>query len=160
MNITYNILIFFYLRQKPCSGLTSAKWKLTVIKSGINMLFISCYWNSISTFKDFQIQQLKKSKPDLTLLDDRGKTVSGKKVGFFKFVTQAVDQKAFNYYFFPLVERKIMLFTFKLYRKITKELGGNGRQNGSISTRQFPLTFFHFEKSLRNRIVAHIFATD
>lgn len=68
--------------------------------------------NQLSSFKDFQIQQLKSRRPDLELLSDGVKTFNGKKVGYFKFVTQAVDQKVFNYYFFTILNGKILLFTF------------------------------------------------
>ena len=74
--------------------------------------------SQLASFKDFQIQQLKKSRPDLTILNEGVKTVNGKKVAFFKFVTQAIDQKVFNYYFFTLVDGKILLFTFNCIEKL------------------------------------------
>jgi hypothetical protein len=74
--------------------------------------------NQLVSFKDFQIQQLKTKRPDLELLGNGVKTVNGKKVGYFKFVTQAVDQKVFNYYFFTLVDGKILLFTFNCIEKL------------------------------------------
>lgn len=77
--------------------------------------------NQLSSFKDFQIQQLKKNRPDLELLTDGVKTVNGKKVGYFKFVTQAIDQKVFNYYFFTILNGKILLFTFNCIEKLQKK---------------------------------------
>ncbi len=77
--------------------------------------------NQIVSFKDYQIQQLKAKRPDLNLLSDGVKTVNGKKVGYFKFVTQAVDQKVFNYYFFTIVDGKILLFTFNCIEKLQKK---------------------------------------
>ncbi|MEO6357637.1 MAG: hypothetical protein ABIO56_13470 [Ferruginibacter sp.] len=74
--------------------------------------------SQLASFKDFQIQQLKKSRPDLKLLEDGVKIINEKKVGFFKFVTQAIDQKVFNYYFFTLVDGKILLFTFNCIEKL------------------------------------------
>jgi hypothetical protein len=77
--------------------------------------------NQLSSFKDFQIQQLKNRRPDLELLSDGIKTINGKKVGYFKFVTQAIDQKVFNYYFFTLVNGKILLFTFNCIENLQKK---------------------------------------
>jgi hypothetical protein len=77
--------------------------------------------SQLAVFKDFQIQQLKSRRPDLEILSDGVKTINGKKVGYFKFVTQAVDQKVFNYYFFTLVNGKILLFTFNCIEKLQKE---------------------------------------
>ena len=77
--------------------------------------------SQLASFKDFQIQQLKSKRPDLELLADGVKTINGKKVGYFKFVTQAIDQKVFNYYFFTLVNGKILLFTFNCIEKLQKK---------------------------------------
>lgn len=68
--------------------------------------------SQIAAFKDFQLNQLKKTRPDLEVLEDGVKVVNGKKVGFIKFKTQAIDQKVFNYYFFTVVDGKILLFNF------------------------------------------------
>lgn len=77
--------------------------------------------SQIAAFKDFQIQQLKAKRPDLKLLSEGVKTINGKKVGYFKFVTQAVDQKVFNYYFFCIAEGKVLLFTFNCIESLQKE---------------------------------------
>ena len=77
--------------------------------------------SQLASFKDFQIQQLKSRRPDLELLSEGVKTINGKKVGYFKFVTQAIDQKVFNYYFFTLVNGKILLFTFNCIEKLQKK---------------------------------------
>jgi hypothetical protein len=77
--------------------------------------------SQLASFKDFQIQQLKSRRPDLELLSDGVKTINGKKAGYFKFVTQAIDQKVFNYYFFTLVNGKILLFTFNCIEKLQKK---------------------------------------
>jgi len=74
--------------------------------------------NQLASFKDFQIAQLKKSRPDLKVLEDGVKTINGKKVPYFKFLSQAIDQKVFNYYFFTLVDGKILLFTFNCIEKL------------------------------------------
>jgi len=82
---------------------------------------LSATENQMSAFKDAQLQQLKKNRPDMTVLAEGVKTVNGKKVGYFKFVTQAIDQKVFNYYFFTVVSGKILLFSFNCIEKLQKK---------------------------------------
>lgn len=77
--------------------------------------------SQIAAFKDFQVQQLKNKRSDLNLLGDGVKVVNGKKVGYFKFLTQAIDQKVFNYYFFIIVDGKVLLFTFNCIEKLQKK---------------------------------------
>ena len=74
--------------------------------------------SQIPAFKDYQIKELKSKRPDLNLLSQGVKTINGKQVGYFKFITQAVDQKVFNYYFFSIAEGKILLFTFNCIEKL------------------------------------------
>jgi len=72
----------------------------------------------LAAYKDFQIAQLKKSRTDLQFLGDGVKTVNGKRLGYFKFVSQAIDQKVFNYYFFGIVNGKVLLFNFNCIEKL------------------------------------------
>jgi hypothetical protein len=74
--------------------------------------------SQMASFKDFQMAQLKKSRPELLFLGDGVKTVNGKKLGYFKFLSQAIDQKVFNYYFFTVVDGKILLFSFNCIEKL------------------------------------------
>lgn len=74
--------------------------------------------NQLAAYKDFRIANLKKTRTDITILEDAVKTVNGKKVGVIKFSSQAVDQKIFNYYFFSIVDGKILLFTFNCAEKL------------------------------------------
>lgn len=77
--------------------------------------------NQIASFKDYQIQYLKAKRPDFNLLSEGVKTVNSRKVGYFKFVIQAVDQKVFNYYFFTIEDGKILFFTFNCIEKLQKK---------------------------------------
>jgi len=74
----------------------------------------------LGPFKDFQIAQLKKGKPDFKVLQEGVKTINGKKVGYFKFMSSAPDQNVFNYYFFTIVDGKILFFTFNCIQKLQK----------------------------------------
>ncbi len=77
--------------------------------------------SQLVAYKDFNIDQIKKSRPDFVLLDQGIKNVNGKNLGYFKFETQAIDQKVFNYYFFTTVDGKILLFTFNCIQKLRKQ---------------------------------------
>jgi hypothetical protein len=91
--------------------------------------------SQLASFKDFQIQQIKSRRPDLELVSDGVKMVNGKKVGYFKFVTQAIDQKVFNYFFFTLVDGKVLIFTFNCIEKLQKKWESTADQIvGSLKT--------------------------
>jgi hypothetical protein len=77
--------------------------------------------NDLAAYRDFRIEQLKKSRSDLEIKDKGLKTVNGKKVAYFKFLSQAIDQKVFNYFFFALIDGKVLLFTFNCIEKLQKE---------------------------------------
>jgi hypothetical protein len=68
--------------------------------------------SQLGAFRDFQIQGLKNRRPDINVLDQGLKTINGHKVAWFKFVSQAIDQKVFNHYFFAVVNGKILFCTF------------------------------------------------
>lgn len=68
--------------------------------------------DQIAEFKNYQISTLKKARPDAKWLEEGVKTINGKKVGYFKFIVNAVDQTVFNYYFFTDLNGKILLMTF------------------------------------------------
>ena len=74
--------------------------------------------NGIDSFKNFHINSMKEKRPDLEFLEDGIKTINGIKVGYFKFLSQAIDQKVFNYYFFIVIEEKIILFSFNCIEKL------------------------------------------
>ncbi len=76
--------------------------------------------SQLASYKDFQIQQLKKKRPDFKVLKDGIKTINGKKVGYFTFLSPSTDQKVFNYYFFEIVDGKILFFTFNCIEKLQK----------------------------------------
>lgn len=79
--------------------------------------------SQLTAYKDFQINSLKKKRSDLEILAQGIKTVNGKKVGYFKFISDAVDQKVFNYYFFTIVSGKILIFSFNCIEKLRNEWG-------------------------------------
>jgi hypothetical protein len=75
----------------------------------------------LSDFKTFQKDALKKTHPEMEFLGDGIREVNGKKIGYFKFLAAAVDQKTFNEYFFLIIEGKIMICSFNCPEKMRKE---------------------------------------
>ncbi len=102
-------------RPKPTLVLSDKNGEVNLIADMTNQ---PASESQLDSFKDFQIQQLKRNRPDLKVLNGGVKVINGKKVGYFKFITQAIDQKVFNYYFFTIVDGKILLFTFNCIEKL------------------------------------------
>ncbi len=76
--------------------------------------------NQTAAYKDFRISNLKKNRTDIKILSDGIKIVDGKKIGFIKFSSEASDQNIFNFYFFTIVNGKILLFTFNCTETLQK----------------------------------------
>lgn len=105
-------------RTRPILVLSDEDGKVNLLA---DMTQLTASEDQIPAFKDVQVQQLKKSRPDLTVIDEGVKIINGKKIGYFKFLTQAVDQKVFNYYFFTEIDGKILLFSFNCIEKLQKK---------------------------------------
>ena len=105
-------------RERPPMVLTDAPGEVNIIALETKQ---PADESQMSAFVDFQLNQLKKQRQDLAVLDNGVKTVNGKKVGFFKFLSQASDQNVFNYYFFVIVEGKVLMFTFNCIEKLRKD---------------------------------------
>ena len=71
----------------------------------------------LSAYKDFRIDHLKQGPSNVKILEDSIIDVNKKKVGYIKFSSQAIDQSIFNYYFFIIVDGKVLLFTFNCIEK-------------------------------------------
>lgn len=108
----------YHSRKRPILVLSDEDGEVNLIA---DLTQLTATENQIPAFKEAQLQQLKKSRPDMTVLDEGVKTINGKKIGYFKFLTQAVDQKVFNYYFFTVVNGKILLFSFNSIEKLQKK---------------------------------------
>jgi hypothetical protein len=102
---------------RPALVLTDGDAEINLIA---DMTQQSCPENKLIDYKDFRIEHLKKQRPDVEMLADGVKTINGKKVAWFKFLSQAVDQKVFNYYSFIIIDGKILSLTFNCIKKIQK----------------------------------------
>lgn len=76
--------------------------------------------SQIAAYKDFRISNLKKTRTDIKILGDGIKSVNGKNIGFIKFSSEARDQNIFNFYFFTIVNGKILFFHFNCIEKLQK----------------------------------------
>jgi len=68
--------------------------------------------SQLEEYKKFRMDNLKKTRTDIEFLQDGATMVNGKKIAWFKFMSQATDTKIFNYYFFTIAKGKILFFTF------------------------------------------------
>jgi hypothetical protein len=102
-------------RQRPSLVLTDENAEVNIVISAIAQPITP---EQIGAFKDFQISSLKKMRPDAKWLEDGVKTINGKSVGYFKFISNAVDQTVFNYYFFTDMDGKVLLLSFNCIEKL------------------------------------------
>lgn len=105
----------YHNRPKPTFVVSDENGGVNLIADTTNQ---SASESQLGLWKDFQIERLKKNRPDLKVLNGGVKVINGKKVGYFKFITEATDQKIFNYYFFTIVDGKILLFSFNCIEKL------------------------------------------
>jgi len=82
--------------------------------------FTNQQWDekSLQDYVYFRIANLKKTRTDTEILENGVKDVAGRKVGYFKFTSEAIGSKIFNYYFFTLVDGKIFFFAFNCIEKL------------------------------------------
>ena len=122
------------LTPKELSKMTDEMWKIKYgsalrpilafsdknIEVNLIAQFTNQKWEEkeLAEYNDFRIDNLKKTRTDVQILEDGIKDINGKKVGFFKFMSQAIGDKIFNYYFFTIVEERILIFTFNCAEKL------------------------------------------
>jgi hypothetical protein len=71
-------------------------------------------------YKEFRIANLKKTRTDFVILEDSIKIINGKSIGYIKFRSNTIDQSIFNYYFFFILDGKIVFCTFNCIEKLKK----------------------------------------
>lgn len=102
---------------RPILALTDIKGEINLIG---DMTSQAATEEQLEVFKDFQIDHFRKSRSDLKMLDDGIKTIDGRRVGYFKFLSKAGGQKVFNYYFFIIVDGRVLLFTFNCIKELRR----------------------------------------
>ena len=101
--------------QRPALALSDKNIEVNLIAQFTNQKWEE---KELAEYKDFRIANLKKTRTDVQILEDGIKEINGKKVGFFKFMTQAIGDKIFNYYFFTILDERILIFTFNCTEKL------------------------------------------
>jgi len=115
-SMTDDMWIFKYHQKvKPLLVLTDSNAEINLIAQ---MTGQALEEGEMEKYKDFRIANLEKTRSDLKILSDGVKTVNGKNVGYCKFLTQAIDQPVFNYYFFIIVNGKILFCSFNCIEKL------------------------------------------
>jgi len=66
----------------------------------------------LEKYREVFVETFKKSFPSAEWEDNGIKMINGKKVGFLKLVSQAIDTKIYNLLFFTDLDGKLIIFTF------------------------------------------------
>jgi hypothetical protein len=66
----------------------------------------------LEAYKKHQLEILKKSMPDAEWKGDSIVTINGRKVGYFKVITPALNERIYNYFFFTNLDDKVLLISF------------------------------------------------
>lgn len=74
----------------------------------------------IEAYKDGIRDFYKKTFPSATWIADGVTRINGKKVGYFKIITDAIDQRIFNHMFLTNCDGKLMTGTFNCVEKDIK----------------------------------------
>jgi hypothetical protein len=77
--------------------------------------------NGIPGFTDQIIAELKANRKDIKFIDDGILLQDGKNIGYIKFISQAKDQKVFNYFFYISHDNRLLLFNFNCINKWRKK---------------------------------------
>ncbi|WP_426671632.1 hypothetical protein ACPPVU_10375 [Mucilaginibacter sp. McL0603] len=101
--------------QQPDVVLTDDNAEVNIVASRTKQLLQA---SQMEAYKDFMIASLKKSHPDAQWLDSGVKTINGKRVGYFKMLSNAADQKVFVYYFFTDMDGRALIMTFNCTEKL------------------------------------------
>ncbi len=102
-------------KRKPSQILTDKYLEVNLVIDHIQQYPLTN--EQIEEFKNMQLAAVQKSHPEGKLLDNGMKEINSKKVGFFKIITQAIDQKIFNYFVFTTLDNKVLLMTFNCTEK-------------------------------------------
>jgi hypothetical protein len=101
--------------QQPDVVLTDDNAEVNIVISRTKQLLQA---SQMEQYKDFMMASLKKSHPDAQWLDNGVKTINGKLVGYFKMMSNAIDQKVFVYYFFTDMDGRALIMTFNCTAKL------------------------------------------
>ena len=107
------------------AGANKPQWVLTDEDGTVNLAYN--YTNSaiddngIPAFTDQMLAVLKTNREDIKFIDDGILLKEGKNIGYIKFISQAKDQKVFNYMFYISLDNRLLLFSFNCIEKLRKK---------------------------------------
>jgi len=107
----------YYDMPKPTLALSDETGEVNLI---VDLTKQPATEDQLDSYRDFRVEKLKKTIPDIKILSDSVKSVNGRKIGYIKFISQASDQNIFNYYFFTVANGKILFFTFNCIETLQK----------------------------------------
>jgi hypothetical protein len=113
--VTVEMMDKKYPGKQPDLVLSDDNAEVNIVASRTNQLLQS---SQMEAYKDFMIASLKKSHPDAQWLDNGVKTINGKRVGYFKMLSNVADQKIFVYYFFTDMDGRALIMTFNCTEKL------------------------------------------
>ncbi len=104
------------------AGANKPQWVLTDEDATVNLAYnytsSTIDDNGIPSFTDQMLAVLKTNKKDIKFIDDGILLKDGKNIGYIKFISQARDQKVFNFLFYISVDDRLLLFSFNCIEKL------------------------------------------
>ena len=79
------------------------------ITLGFNYTWSQVEAEEIGTFKDILLQNLQRMQSAITLLEDGVKDVNGQQIGYFEFISPALDSDLYNLMFFMELDGRALL---------------------------------------------------
>jgi len=76
--------------------------------------------NQMAAITNSRFELMREIWPSAQFLDHGVLTVNGRKIGYLKFIHDAMDIKVFNYYFLVPIEGRVVLFSFACIQPLQK----------------------------------------
>ena len=113
-----NWVIKYHQAKRPAVVLTDENAEVNLM---IDTTMQPAGEDNLEEYKNFRKENLRKTRTDVEFLQDSVVTVNGKKMAYIKFMSQAIDTKIFNYYFFTVANGRIVFFGFNCMEKLKDE---------------------------------------
>ena len=121
----FTIMTEEMLAIKYPAGANKPQWVLTDEDATVNLAYNYSISeiddNGIPAFTDQMLEVLKTNRKDIEFIDDGILLKEGKNIGYIKFISQAKDQKVFNYMFYISLDNRLLLFSFNCIEKLRKK---------------------------------------
>ena len=106
-------------RRKPSLILTNDDARVNLIVDFMQQYELPD--KAIAEFKDKQMAALTSRYADAKVLDSGVKEINGKKFGYFRIMTKAIDEQIYNYFLFTNLEGKVLLMSFNCTKSLMPE---------------------------------------